>query len=112
MSIIAEVEGEIAGNCEINFFTLEKMKHRANIGIGLKKAFWGQGIGRAMFRMMEQEACRRPQIRMMELEFIEGNSRARSLYEKVGFRVVGMRPDAILQPDGTMVHEYIMQKKL
>jgi len=65
-----------------------------------------------MFRMMEEEARRRPEVRQMELEFIEGNSRARYLYEKMGFRVTGMRPDAILMPDGTIVNEYIMQKKL
>lgn len=112
MSIIAEVDGEVAGNCEIGFSGLEKLRHRANIGIGLKQQYWGLGIGSAMFRMMEQEARRRPEVRQMELEFIEGNSRARALYEKMGFRVVGMRPDAILQPDGTLAYEYIMQKKL
>lgn len=87
------------------------MCHRAAIGIGLKQKFWGLGIGSAMFRMMEQEARRRPEVSIMELEYIEGNSRARALYEKMGFRVVGIRPDAIMLSHGA-VNEYIMQKRL
>lgn len=111
MMIVAEVEGEIAGNAEIRFHTMVKTNHRSNIGIGLKKKFWGLGIGTALFRMLEEEARRRPDACIMELEFIEGNSRARALYEKMGFRVVGMRPDAFLLSHGYAA-EYIMQKKL
>ena len=48
----------------------------------------------------------------IELEFIEGNTRARALYEKMGFRVCGVRPDAIRLKDGTLLNEYIMIKKL
>lgn len=109
--ITCEVDGEIAGNCELCFSTRVKLRHRATIGIGLKQKFWNLGIGTAMFRMMEAEARRRPGIRHMELEVIEGNSRARALYEKMGFRVVGVHPDAILMPSGP-VNEYLMQKKL
>ena len=109
--IICEVEGEIAGNCEIVFNHRTKTKHRATIGIGLQKKYWNLGIGTAMFREMEAEARRRPGIVHMELEFIEGNSRARALYEKMGFRVVGIHPDNIMLPTG-LVNEYFMQKKL
>lgn len=44
----------------------------------------------------------RPEVRQVELEFIEGNSRAQALYEKVGFRVVGVHPDAFVLKDGAM----------
>ena len=45
-------------------------------------------------------------------EIIEGNSRARSLYEKMGFRITGVKPDAIRMKDGTFVNEYMMVKRL
>ena len=48
----------------------------------------------------------------MELEFAEGNSRARALYEKMGFRIAGLRPDAIRLKDGTLLNEYIMVRKM
>ena len=54
----------------------------------------------------------RPEVRQVELEFIEGNSRAQALYEKVGFRVVGVHPDAFVLKDGTMKNAYLMQLKI
>lgn len=54
----------------------------------------------------------RPEVRQVELEFIEGNSRAQALYEKVGFRVVGVHPDAFVLKDGAMKKAYLMQLKI
>lgn len=54
----------------------------------------------------------RPEVRQVELEFIEGNSRAQALYEKVGFRVVGVHPDAFVLKDGAMKNAYLMQLKI
>ena len=54
----------------------------------------------------------RPEVRQVELEFIEGNSRAQALYEKVGFRVVGVHTDAFVLKDGAMKNAYLMQLKI
>ena len=51
-------------------------------------------------------------VRLIALDFIEGNSRARSFYEKMGFRITGVKQDAIRMKDGTFVNEYMMIKKL
>lgn len=110
--ILCEVDGAIAGNCHINFNTRVKTRHRAAVAIALRKAYWGQRIGTAMFEAMEGLARQREGVTVMELEFIEGNARARGLYEKMGFRIVGWHPDAIRQEDGTMLALYLMQKKL
>lgn len=112
LMIVAEVEGRVAGNCQIRFMTKAKERHRAGIGIALLQDYWGQGIGTAMFRMMEQVARNRGGIRQMELEFVEGNTRARGLYEKMGFRIVSMHPNALRQADGSFVHSYLMIKEL
>ena len=40
-------------------------------------------------------------------EVIRKDSRAQALYEKVGFRVVGVHPDAFVLKDGTMRNEYL-----
>ncbi len=42
----------------------------------------------------------------------EGNTRARGLYEKMGFRITGVKPDAIRLKNGTLVNEYMMLKRL
>ena len=110
--ILCEVDGRIAGNCHLSFNTRTKTRHRCEVAIALRKEFWGLGIGTAMFEAMEDIARQHPDATVMELEFIEGNARARGLYEKMGFRIVGWHPNAICQEDGTMCALYLMQKNL
>lgn len=45
-------------------------------------------------------------------ETIRKDSRAQALYEKVGFRVVGVHPDAFVLKDGAMKNAYLMQLKI
>lgn len=110
--IVCEVNGKLAGNCQITFRRGIKTRHRCDIAIALRKAYWGNGIGTAMFAVMEELARAREGVTVMELEFIEGNARARGLYEKMGFRIVGMHPNAIRQEDGSIAALYLMQKLL
>lgn len=49
---------------------------------------------------------------ILELEFVEGNNRARHLYEKFGFCIVGEKPKAFKLKDGTYRSEFLMQKYL
>ena len=102
----------MVGNCSISFFKGLKTKHRAGIGIALLRDFWNQGIGTKMFEEMIRLAEDREDVMQLELEFVEGNERARHLYEKMGFRIVGIHPNAIRLKDGTMLNNYIMIKEL
>jgi N-dimethylarginine dimethylaminohydrolase len=45
-------------------------------------------------------------------EGIRKDSRAQTLYEKVGFRVVSVHPDAFVLKDGAMKNAYLMQLKI
>ena len=110
--LVCEVDGKIAGNCSIHRNPMMKVRHRGAIAIALLQEFWGQGIGTAMFREMEHIAKSWGDTTQLELEFVEGNARARGLYEKMGFRIVGVRPDAYRFKDGSLHNEYIMMKKL
>ena len=51
-------------------------------------------------------------VLQMELEFVEGNARARHLYEKMGFRITGVRPNAIKLKDGMLLNEYMMVREV
>ena len=51
-------------------------------------------------------------LMQLELEFVEGNERGYALYKKMGFEVIGVRPDAFRLKDGTLLKEYMMIKKL
>lgn len=106
--IVCEVEGQLAGNCEVRFYTGLKMRHRGTVGIALVKEYWGLGIGTAMFEKMIEIAREREDLCQLELVFVEGNARGRGLYEKMGFSVVGSRPNAIRLKDGRLLKEYFM----
>ena len=111
LMLVCEVEGEIAGMCGINFNHSLKMRHRANVDIGLCKRFWGLGIGSAMFEALLDTARIRG-VRQVELEYIDGNDRARALYEKMGFAQTGIHPDGVRLRDGSFRDLIGMVKRL
>ena len=106
------VDGKVAGNCNLHFEQRIKTRHRAMVAIALLKEYWGLGIGTKMFEEMIRVCEEREGVLQMELDFIEGNSRARGLYEKMGFRIVGVRPNAIRLKDGTLLNEYSMIREI
>ena len=111
LMLVCEVDGSIAGMCGLNLFSHMKLRHRANVDIGILSAYWGQGIGTAMFEAMTGIARERG-ARQMELDYIEGNARGRALYEKMGFVEFAEHPDAIMLRDGSFRKLVFMMKKL
>ena len=112
LMLVAEVDGRIAGNCQITFKTAIKTRHRCTVSIGLRQAYWNHGIGTAMFREMIDAARQREGVVQIELEVFEGNSRARALYEKMGFRIVAVHPNRVKLKDGAFLNEFLMIKEL
>lgn len=111
MAITCFVDGEVAGNCEISFKRDIKVMHRATVAIAILKDYWNLGIGSAMFEELIATA-RKSGAEIIELEFIEGNERAKRLYEKFGFNIVSEKPNAIKLKDGSYLKEFYMQKYL
>lgn len=111
LSILCEIDGKIAGQCSLSFNRRYKIAHRATIAITSLSPYWGIGLGTAMFAAME-EAAKAKGITQLELGFMEGNTRARALYEKMGFRIVGDTPGAFRLKDGTYLKEYHMVKEI
>ena len=110
--LLCLVEGKMAGNSRILWKTDIKTRHRANIGIALMSEYWNLGIGTKLFQEMIRIAEENEYILQLELDFIEGNSRARALYEKMGFRITGVKPNAIRLKDGTLLNEYSMIREI
>ncbi len=111
LMLCCEIDGRIVGNGEIQFNTMLKTRHRASFAIAIMADCWNLGIGTAIFEnLIEAAKARRTLI--LELEYIDGNERARGLYEKMGFRIVGRRPYAIRRLDGSFADEILMQRVL
>lgn len=64
-----------------------------------------------MFEEMVIQA-RNWKLEHLSLSYIEGNDRARGLYEKVGFLEVARIPDVYRLKDGSMRQDIWMMKKL
>ncbi len=111
LDITCYIDGEIIGNCDITFRGGMKTSHRATVGIAIHKDYWDLGIGTAMFEELVAAAQKRG-TEIMELEFVEGNDRAKHLYEKFGFKVVCEKPKAFKLKDGSYRSEFHMQKYL
>ena len=109
--ILCEVNGKIAGNCNLARHNKLKTRHRASVGIALMTEFWGLGIGTAMFEEMIRLG-KELGIEQLELEVFEDNHRAMALYKKMGFQIAAEHPRAIKRKDGTYVNEYLMTKEL
>ena len=110
--LVCLVDGKIAGNCDISWSTRIKAKHRASVAIALLREFWDQGIGTRLFQELLRIAESNPDILQIELDFVEGNTRARALYEKLGFRITSVKPNAIRLKDGTLLNEYSMIREI
>ena len=100
LMIVAEVDGAVAGNCQLVFLCSGKTCHRAAVMIGLLREFWGLGIGTALMNEAEK------------MEVIEGNERAMGLYRKMGFTVMAEHPDAFRLSDGSSHAAIFMRKVL
>lgn len=111
LMIACLLEGTIVGNCQIAFDTKQKTRHRAEVAIAIRREAWGLGIGTALLEELIA-AARGRGVLQLELDVIEGNDRAKALYEKVGFRAVGEKPNAIRLKDGTLLGETFMIRPL
>lgn len=110
--LVCVVDGKIAGNCQISWTNRIKTGHRADVAIALLRDYWNQGIGTKMFEEMIRIAEADENLLQLELAFIEGNTRARALYEKMGFRITGVGVNAIRLKDGTLLNEYHMIREI
>ena len=106
------VDKRVVGCCEISFLCGSKSFHRAGIGISVLSEYWNIGIGSAMFREIIALAKEHKNTEILELEYVEGNVRAKALYEKFGFREVSVKPNAYKLKDGRYQSLIYMQKYL
>ncbi|HBJ18238.1 MAG TPA: N-acetyltransferase [Clostridiales bacterium] len=84
IQLLAKVNGEIIGTASLNRKP-NRMHHRAEFGISLKKAWWGCGAATDLAQGVLAFA-REAGIEQVNLEVRSDNKRAIALYEKLGFR--------------------------
>ena len=83
-----------------------RLKHSINVGLGVAKEFWGNGIGSALMEAFI-EWCKNNQLLRIELEVMTHNERAIALYEKMGFVLEGTKRQSI-RINGEYIDEHLM----
>ncbi|MCQ2533896.1 MAG: GNAT family N-acetyltransferase [Clostridia bacterium] len=110
--MLAIVDGKAVGNCSINGLGFKrKIRHRCTLAIAIKEEFCGLGIGTHMIEYLI-ELAKKIGFEIMELEYVDGNNKAKALYTKMGFVETGKRIKSMKYDDGTYKDEILMSKIL
>lgn len=92
IEIIALVDGKVAGTAGIEAVgTKDKVRHRAEFGIGILREYWGLGLGKALAKACIQ-CARDAGYVQLELNVVSENKKAISLYQDLGFIEFGRNP--------------------
>ena len=107
--MINAVHGEeIIGNVSIFPVGIrQRVFHRAELAVAVRKAFWGQGVGSLLMREAIEKAGRMG-YELLELTVYADNTRAIRLYEGLGFEPWGQRKNACKMPDGSYRDDLLM----
>lgn len=68
-----------------------KVRHRAEFGVDVVKAYWGLGIGKKIMNACVQ-CAKNAGYKQLELEVVADNERAVNMYKNIGFVEYGRNP--------------------
>jgi RimJ/RimL family protein N-acetyltransferase len=93
-TIVAEVDGDPAGNVGVWWRNVGRDRHVAWLFLGVRRKHWAKGVGLGLVKeaigLAKEAGCRR-----MVLGMIEGNERAARLYKKCGFKTEAYENDEV-----------------
>ena len=90
--LLALLDGTVAGTAGVEAVgRKDKVKHRAEFGISVSKAYWGLGLGRALANACIQ-CAKEAGYSQLELTAVADNERALALYSSLGFEEFGRNP--------------------
>ncbi len=110
ISVLAEIDGEIVGNADISRGSYRETRHHGHLGLTIREAFRGLGIGHEMLRVLLREA-RKQDLKTVHVEFLSTNKATAHVYEKAGFKKVGGIPGKVYR-NGRFIDSLIMARKL
>jgi RimJ/RimL family protein N-acetyltransferase len=103
---------KVVGHAELRGGRVPAELHRCTLGMGLLRAFTGQGHGRALLETAIRWARRDAQLGWIDLGVFSDNTPARRLYARMGFVEVGLRVDAFHLDAGPTIDDVQMALRL
>jgi RimJ/RimL family protein N-acetyltransferase len=105
---VAENHGELVGYLIAIGGTAKRAIHSANLVIGIREKFRGQGIGTLLFEHLEIWA-RNQKLHRLGLTVMSTNRAGQALYKKMGFELEGTKKHS-LYVNGEFIDEYCLCK--
>jgi DNA-binding MarR family transcriptional regulator/L-amino acid N-acyltransferase YncA len=106
------IDKEVIGGFYLRPNFSGKSSHIANAAYMIRDTYRGKGIGslliKASLQLAKDLGFRAMQFNMV----LSQNTRAVKLYQRLGFNIVGILPEAVQNPDGSDQDGYVMYRKL
>ncbi|HEY7330208.1 MAG TPA: GNAT family protein [Gemmataceae bacterium] len=93
IQVLALDERAVVGWCDVMPLPHEGMRHVGRLGMGLRPAYRGQGLGKRLLRETIDRAFA-TRLRRIELDVFASNLAAQRLYARAGFVTEGRRRHA------------------
>ncbi len=105
---VAEQEGAVVGLAGLHVGQ-GRLRHSGHVFLFVTHTAQGQGIGTRLLETLLDVADNWLMLRRVELTVFAGNSRAKALYERLGFVVEGLRKMSGIS-EGQLHDEYLMAR--
>jgi len=110
--LVARLNRRVVGLVLVETGQLRRQRHVARLEILLEKESRGFGIGRLLMEAVITWATESPRITKLALTVFADNTRARALYEAMGFAVEGHRRGEYRERDGTLRDDLLMARRV
>lgn len=87
--ILGIINNTIVGSLSLGGGTRSRTKHKVDLGITVRKPYWGLGIGNALMNYAIDWAKENKKIKKIDLLVRTDNEKAINLYNKYGFSIEG-----------------------
>ncbi len=108
--LIAHLDAEYVGHLSLQPEEWAASAHVARLGIIVRKPFRGLGVGKGLM-LAAEEAGRQQRYEKITLSTFDNNAIALSLYESLGYRLIGKRERHFQMPKG-FIDEVLMEKRI
>jgi GNAT superfamily N-acetyltransferase len=111
-SFVAEMDGGVAGMYKLIANRRDRGSHVANASFMVAPSAAGRGVGTALGEHCLDEARRRGFLAMQFNFVVSTNTRAVQLWQRLGFAIAGVLPQAFRHERLGLVDAYVMHRFL
>lgn len=108
ITLLAFLSNELAGVINITADHRPRIRHIGDIFLGIKKSFWGFGLGSVLMEESVEWAKSSGVIRRLQLTVQKRNIAAIHLYKKMGFITEGLQERGACTERGEFLDVYLM----